>query len=386
MTEFSDPLERRMSTDLPCQLDQAVEPFDAQAIARVATTRDRPSVLRMTAVTAVVAIAAVTAVVAIQGLSGGMRGPGSLAPSGTPSPTSTPEAPPAAVGPDQLASIQRADEIINTNLTPEEIALVVNAQERAVEDCMQERGWDFENGTYTPETAGDGFSAMSTLDQWTFADVASAGSVGFGLESHLTGVSAFIETLDTGGAGRRPDEDNMSPEVAERYWLDLGGTDEERVEIVERDGSHAGAAGGGCMGGGTRAVWGDIAQEMRLRDARDTAQTDIWVATVADQAVGNALDRWRGCVFRQGLVFGDPHDAFESALAAALSGDHEQERVIATTDAQCKAESSLDLAVQAAFLSATNELLSDFEEDLMAFQQLERESLARAKDILGFEE
>ena len=185
------------------------------------------------------------------------------------------------------------------------------------------------------------------------------------------------------GSVERRVEDNMSPEVAERYWLDVFGTDEERVEITERDGSHGGAAGGGCIGGGTRAVWGDIAQEMTLRDARDTAETDIWATTVADQAVVDALDTWRRCVLGQGFQFGDPHDAFESALSPALSGDHEQERLIATTDAQCKAESSLDLAVQAAFLSATNALLSDFEDDLIALQQLEEEALARAKEILG---
>lgn len=383
MTNLPDPLETRMITDLPRQLDVAVRPFDAAAIAREATGGGRPSVMRIIGVTAVVAIAAVSAVVAVEALSGARNQLG--APGETPSPTSAPAASPASVGPDQLASIQRADRIINTNLTPEENALVVNAQERAVEVCMQERGWDFENGTYTPETAGDGFSAMSTLDQWTFADVASAESVGYGLEAHLAEVSAFIETLDTGGAGGRPDEDNMSPEVSERYWLDFGGTDEERVEITERDGSHAGAAGGGCMGGGTRAVWGDIAQEMTLRDARDTAQTDIWTNTVADQAVVDALDRWRGCVLGPGLLFTDPHHAFESALSAALSGDYEKERLIATTDAQCKAESSLDLAVQAAFLSATNELLSDFEADLIALQQFEAEALVRAKGILGVE-
>ena len=384
MTNLPDPLEKRMITELPRQLDLAVRPFDAAAIAREATGGGRPSVLRIIGATAVVAIAAVTAVVAVEALSGARDQMGG--PSAIPSPISTPVASPAAVGLDQLASIQRADGIINTNLTPEETALVVNAQEKAVEECMQERGWDFENGTATPEDTGDGFRAMSRLDQWTFADVASAGSVGYGLESHLTKVSAFIETLDTGGEGRRPDEDNMSPEVAERYWLDVFGTDEERVEITERDGSHSSLAGGGCIGGGTRAVWGDIAQEMRLRDARDTAETDIWASTVADQAVVDALYTWSRCVFRElGFVLEDPPHAFESALAAALSGDYEQERVIATTDAQCKAESSLDLAVQAAFLSVTIALLSDFEEDLIALQQFEEEALARAKDILNFE-
>lgn len=396
MTNLPDPIETRMITDLPRQLDLAVRPYDAAAIARVATGGGRPSVLRIIGATAVLAVAAVTAVVAVEALTGARNQLGG--PSESSSATSTPAASEpaaltveeaaaieAAIRAEQLASIERADGIINTNLSPGEIALVVNAEEKAVEECMQELGWDWENGTVTPEDTGDGFGAMARLDRWTFADVASAESVGYGLESHLGAVSAFIDTLDTGGEGRRPDEDNMSPEEAERYWLDFFGTDEERVEITERDGSHSGLAGGGCMGGSMRAVWGDIANEMTLRDARDMADSDIWRTAVADQAVVDALDSWRRCVLGRGLLFGDPAEAFESALTAAFSGDYEQERLIATTDAQCKAESSLAPAVQAAFLSATNALLADFEDDLIAYQQLEQEALARAREILNFE-
>lgn len=87
MTNQIDPLERRMSTELPRQLDRAVRPFDAAAIAESAITPGRPSILRMSAVAAVIAIAAITAVVAVEGLSGAWRQPGS--PFGS---TSTPHA------------------------------------------------------------------------------------------------------------------------------------------------------------------------------------------------------------------------------------------------------------------------------------------------------
>lgn len=89
MTNQMDPLERRMITELPRQLDQAVGGFDAVAIAKVATTRGRPSVLRMSAVTAVVAVAAITAVVAVEGLSGAWRQPGSPFGSSSTPPAST---------------------------------------------------------------------------------------------------------------------------------------------------------------------------------------------------------------------------------------------------------------------------------------------------------
>lgn len=53
--------------------------------------------------------------------------------------------------------------------------------------------------------------------------------------------------------------------------------------------------------------------------------------------------------------------------------------------ASCKVESRLDLAVQAAYLSATNRVLPELEDDLLALRQLEAEALDRAKEILGLE-
>jgi len=361
----------------------AGDPFraPAAAIARAAATRGRPSVLRITGVTAVVAIAAITAVVAVEGLSGSLRQPGSpLAPSSTPK-DSTP--PPAALG--QLAAIQRADAIISPSLSAAESALVVNAHGGVVESCMQQLGWDFRTETATAETES-GPGSLSALEQWTFTDVAAAESVGFGLQSHLAEVAAYIEQLDLdAGEARIPDPLTMSPEDAARYELDFFGREEERIEITERDGSHSGMSGGGCIAEAERALFGDIEQAMWLRDARGTAESDIWMATVSDEAVSDALESWKGCVRERGYEFDDPHHAFDSAANAARAGDFDEERSIATTHAECTAESNLDLAVAAAFLSATNAVLPELEHDLLALQQLEEDALSRAKDILGFE-
>ncbi|MEX0630043.1 MAG: hypothetical protein WEE67_09850 [Chloroflexota bacterium] len=347
----------------------------------MATTRRRPSVVRVIAVTGVVAIAAVTAVVAVEGLSGA-RQPGS-----PPSPSSTPSDSTPPVGLDQLAAVQRADSIISTSLTAEESALVVNAHGAVVESCMQELGWDFEVGTATPETETGGPGSLSELEQWTFTDVASAESVGYGLRSHLAEVAAFIDRLELGSRDAHiPDPAAMSPDDAARFELDYFGPEDERIEITERDGSHSGQSAGGCLGEAERALFGDIEQAMWLRDARGTAESDIWTATLADEAVIHALDSWKACVRERGFEFEDPHAAFDSGARAAQAQDFDQERLIATTHAECVAESNLDLAVAAAFLAATNASLPEFEDDLLALQRLEEEALARAKDILGFEE
>ena len=375
-----------MISDLSHQLDRAVRPFDPAAVARRATGDRGRSVLRIVGATAVVTIAAVTTIFALEAVTGERN---QMGPDASGAATFSPTALPGAAL-DQLASIQRADLLINTRLTPEESAIVGNAQEEVIETCMQELGWDFELGTHSAETSFEAWpSTLSQLEQWTFADVTLAEAAGYGLESYLTEHYAFLETLDElEGEARIPDQLTMSPEDAARYEVEYFGTEEERIEIVERDGSGSGIAGGGCLGGGFRAVYGDdLARWRWLEDARGTAQADIWEATLADEAVGGALETWRGCVRDElGMELEDPQAAFDAAMSSAQSGRYDRERAVATADARCKAESSLDLAVQAAFLAATNTVLPELEDDLLALQEFEADALARAKEILGYEE
>lgn len=291
-------------------------------------------------------------------------------------------APPASLAPDDIATLERADRIINSELNSEEHALINNAHSAVVEACMQRLGWDFEVGSAEPESDSGGVTAMSELEQWTFVDVASAESIGYGLEAYLAEHAKFLEAMENETGARIPDVETMSPEDAGRFEFDYFGTDEERVEIVERDGSRASGPGGGCLGDASVAVYGDIEQQMRLIDARGTAESDIWVATLADEAVNNALNAWKDCVREQGFEFEDPHQAHDLAMASARTEDYDQERTIAATDAGCKAESGLARAVEAAYLAATNAVLPDLEGDLIALQQFEADALARAKDIL----
>lgn len=295
--------------------------------------------------------------------------------------------PPARLGEDDISRLERAERIIQTEITPEENALIINAHGAVVETCMQALGWDFQVGIETPETGTGGPRSLSQLEQWTFSDVEAAESTGYGFEAHLAAISEYLERIgEVDGEARIPDPTTMSAEDAARYELDYFGTEEERVEIVERDGSHSSVAGGGCLGEASLAVWGDIEQELRLRDARGTAEADIWVSTLDDAAVLDALEAWKNCVTAEGYEVEDPQSAFELALSAAQSGDFDRERAIATVDARCKADSGLDRAVQAAFLAATNAVLPDLEDDLLALQEFEAAALERAKEILRFGE
>ncbi|MDQ3691899.1 MAG: hypothetical protein M3406_18065 [Chloroflexota bacterium] len=326
---------------------------------------------------AVAAVVGATAVVTLTGIAA-LRGELSVPFIGAPrEPAAI-----ASLAPDEMRSVEEADRIINTTLTAEESAMLVNAHGAVVEACMQELGWDYEVGTATPETESGGPSFPSRLEQWTFADVSSTEIVGYGFESYLAEHAVWLRGLDEAeGEARTLDPDTLKPDDAARFYVDFFGTEEERVEIVERDGSGAGRAGGGCMAEADRALYGDIEREMWLRDARGTAESDIWVTTLEDQAVVEALDWWRDCVAEREVYYADPEQAFSGALKFAQASDHAQERLIASADAVCKVESGLDRAVQAGFLAATNAVLPNLEADLLALQELEEEALARAREV-----
>ena len=330
---------------------------------------------RLLAVAAVVVAAAVVTLAGIAAVRGGLSVPFIGGPR---EPVSIP-----SLAPDEMRSIEDADRIINPQLTPEENAIVVNAHGAVVAACMQELGWDFEVVTVTAETNSAGPDWPSNLEQWTFADVSSAESVGYGFEVYLAEHAVWLKTVDPTGGESQAYVDSLSPEDSERYYVDFWGTDAERIEITERDGSGSGRAGGGCLGDADRALYGDIEREMWLIDARGTAQSDIWMATLEDPLVIQALNAWRDCLAGRGVHWADPQQAREAALSYARAGDHAQERLIAGADAACKVESGLDRAVDAAFLAATNAVLPALEADLIALQELEEEALVRARGILA---
>ncbi len=380
MTKLSEPLERLMIRDLPRQLDRAVRPFDAITITEGAAARGRPSALRVVAASAMVAIAAVAAIIAIEGFSSVVRQPGSQPAPGSSAPESTPR----AASQDSLAAALEADALLSTRLTGGENAFVVHAHGEVVERCMQELGWDYELAPVIAE--GEPYpypGSLSDLRQWTFADVEAAGSVGYGLQAHLGDIAAAIEAMDAGDRVSIPEPLSMRPEDAARFELDFFGTEEERIEILERDGSHAGKAGGGCMGEADRTLHGDIEREMWLRDARGTASSDIWVAVKADGAVADALKSWIDCLGSRGVEFTDPGRAYAAALEVAASGDFAEERRIATAHAECAVESNLHRVVATAFASVANAVLPGLQGDLIALQQLEAGAVGRAKDVLG---
>lgn len=283
-----------------------------------------------------------------------------------------------------LASISDIDRLINSDLTFEEHAILINANDSVVEKCMQALGWDFEIGPATPETAQGGPRSLTRFGQWTFADAAFAQTSGFDLRNYVRELDAFIERMETGSkAAHIPDPDLMTPDERARLDLDYFGRDDERVGIIQRDGSETSISGGGCLGEATRAVYGDdIALKLRLEDARSSAASTIWSTVLSSDKVTAALGNWKSCVSRSGDDFETPADVFEAAFKAARAADFESEQRLAVLTAQCSTDAGLADAVEAAYLSAGTAAMPDLEDDLLALQRFEKEALERAKAII----
>jgi hypothetical protein len=175
----------------------------------------------------------------------------------------------------------------------------------------------------------------------------------------------------------------MAVEERTRLALDYFGRDDQRIEIIELDGSKTSIPGGGCLGEADRQVYGDdMALKLRLDDARSTAESDIWGGTLSNDLVNGALAKWKTCISQAGDEFEIPPDVFGSAIRAAHAGDYESEKRVAVLTARCSTESGLADAIEVAFLSAGNATIPELEGDLLALQDFEEQALTRSRAIL----
>ncbi|MGH2418399.1 MAG: hypothetical protein ACRDFY_08705, partial [Candidatus Limnocylindria bacterium] len=134
----TNSVDRLLTDALAPMADEAPLP---DGLLRVPGTWIRPGLsssrpVRWLAVAAVVVMAAVATAAGVSALRGGLSMPFIGGPR---EPVAVPSLDPA-----EMRTIEEADRIINTTLTPEESAMVVNAHGAVVAGCMQERGWDFE--------------------------------------------------------------------------------------------------------------------------------------------------------------------------------------------------------------------------------------------------
>jgi len=281
------------------------------------------------------------------------------------------------VGADLRAQVEDIERRLRTSLDPAESVAINNAHGLLVSRCMQAAGFDFQTGMVTAAEQAAMTSGLSTFDMWTFDDVDGARRLGYAAPLGRE-MGPHVEPADPGHA---VDVDRLPPEEQERFWLTIFGTDEERIEIIEADGGTTSVSGGGCTGEATAAIFGDIELQLRFEDARSTAALRIVERVATDRSVAAATRTWRRCMGDAGYDVSDPPSAVDQA--GELS-DRDARRVMAETDAACKVSSGLSIAYATALVDVGTDVLAELEDQLIAFEELERQALARARSVLEF--
>lgn len=282
-------------------------------------------------------------------------------------------------GADLRAQVEDIEQRLRGSVDSDGHVTVNNAHGLVVSRCMQDAGFDFQTGMVTAEEQARMTSGgLSTFDVWMFDDVEGAERLGYGARSGRE-PGPPPEPADP---GRTPDVDSFPPDEQERFWLTLFGSDEERVEIVEADGGTTSVPGGGCMGMATVVIYGDIEQHLRFEDARNTAMLRVEDRVAADRDVAAANSLWRRCMGDVGYEVDDPFHALEQA---ADVGDPTATTSMAVADATCKRSTGLSTVYGEAVISAGSEVLAEFDDQLIAYDEFEQAAVERARSALGID-
>ncbi len=262
-----------------------------------------------------------------------------------------------------------------TATTPENAALINNAQHEIAEACMQALGWDLEFGRETAEQIEDLISAVMTpAESWMFDNLAEAAANGYGIESFIANKSSPNTSVAASGAS---EVEEMSPADQARYQTDLFGSENERIEIVTLDGGEMSVPGGGCFGEAQRAIWGDVPAYYRLRDLSGQAESEAWQLTIDSPAVEAALASWSSCMKKHG------HDLADPTASLDLASQVGNEDALAPVDVACKTDSELPAAFGTEFKLAADYVLSDYASGLEEYRGLEAAATARARTYVG---
>ncbi|MCI0425430.1 MAG: hypothetical protein L0Z47_06205 [Actinobacteria bacterium] len=250
---------------------------------------------------------------------------------------------------------------------------LVNASSTLVARCMIESGWDYKP-QQTTEGELFGGTVMERHELWLYDDPTRAAEVGYGIAQSQVREPSADEPLDLS---------MLTQQQQDEYFLDLFGSDEERIEITTADGSTTSLPGGGCLGEARRAIFVDIAEYLRVRDYRGSLAGIVWEQVMSSGALQRALRSWSSCMSSRGFETPDP----DAALDLALEGISEPngtalEREVATADVDCKRESGLSDAFALAFTVSVDDVMAGEELSIQGALEFDRMALERAREAL----
>jgi hypothetical protein len=277
-------------------------------------------------------------------------------------------------GPDAVNAQAVLDEITEMS------ARVDAVESRLIRQCLVKLGFTvFPEDGDAPAQPPANVGAMSpTLDL--------AMSSGYDLDPAAIQRSGR-ESAGTTAWDALPDSEKL------RFTLAEHGDPNDRV-TYEVDGAQVSYARSGCRGEVAAALVGDVRERIRLQWLiSNTMRINADREAFNDASVLAAVEAWRDCMVRGGYDGVEaPRDARQRAAeayekidlsdAAALSQAKATEIAVATADARCAEESTLNETLAAVRAKARARELVEHEADLVAYRDLLQDALKRGQALL----
>ncbi|WP_232248588.1 hypothetical protein [Streptacidiphilus rugosus] len=255
-----------------------------------------------------------------------------------------------------------------TYYDPAQRALLHDATERRVAQCMRTRGFGYRP---QPLAASD---HTADGNPYGLLTPAQARNDGFGLTSSALDARPFVDANAAADGGQA--------------WKDaLDGTAAHRVYLAMPGGRQFFYNADACSTQAVAQVYG--ADYYRLYETMEVLAGQVVTTVQADDGVHAAESRWRSCMAAAGERSADldaPLSAVTAQLHTALaSGDRARvhavagrELSLAETDAGCQETSGLAAAVATAQARAEQPVRRSHAADLAALRALQRTALSSA--------
>ncbi|MDX6258608.1 MAG: hypothetical protein QOH84_296 [Kribbellaceae bacterium] len=245
--------------------------------------------------------------------------------------------------------------------------------------CMRSKG--FQIAPPTPKPTGPPPAAKVSISPTSD----EAARTGYGLDPGLVDHQDGTKAPDSPWS-RLPDAEKS------RYTDAMMGPATELVE-VEVDGASISMGTKGCLADVRRQLYGDLKTYLRLQEvATNQVRLSSRGEADLDPGLADTMRGWSACLAKSGYPdVPAPADARSMVAArykrdgqtqAGLTRTRRWEKQVATADADCATSSGLRAAYEQARAAADSKVLTRYENDLVAWQELTATALQAARRAL----
>jgi hypothetical protein len=271
----------------------------------------------------------------------------------------------------------------------QENRILYEAEERAIAACMRQKGFDYVIDSYRSD-AEIGVPAQNDP-----ADLETAKWRGYGIADSIE--NGPIPVPDNANTEIF---ENLTPAQRQQWDQALSGPilppfdpdiPEEDPNVVVISVPGAGALRwhkNSCYAQARRQIYGDEIAFAKLNLQRDLLRNLIILRITEDHDYIEALERWRTCMFQQGLSYEEPGQAAEALTAAYQNGEFDAvtlrqlEIEVATADVQCYREAILSRVRDKVHARIEEALRNERADTVNAWRKLHAYAVGRAQGLL----